>query len=65
MSHDGFKCIKCGYFSPEYGIAVCPKCGFSILDDEAKPFCAHRFLGHDLRCVLCDRILDGLKRKGD
>jgi hypothetical protein len=33
MSHNGFKCINCGYFTAEWGVAVCPKCGYCILDD--------------------------------
>ena len=33
MSHDGFKCLKCGYKNDEWGTVVCPKCGFNLFDD--------------------------------
>jgi hypothetical protein len=39
MSHDGFKCIECGWSTPEYGVVVCEKCGFCFLlwkDEELK-----------------------------
>jgi hypothetical protein len=34
MSHDGFKCLKCGYSTPEWGEITCPKCGYCYLTDE-------------------------------
>ena len=33
MSHNGFKCLKCGYKENEWNTLVCPKCGFDLSDD--------------------------------
>jgi len=42
MSYYGFKCPACGYYSTEWGTAVCPKCKYSPFDELKELPCADK-----------------------